>query len=69
VRTIPTTSRARGTGERFSRARFARPGLISISISVGRVPRTTVVRTTARSAPDRTNAASVGTRWLLNVAL
>ena len=44
VRSWPSTSRGRGSGERFSRARFARPGTISSSTR-----RATLRR--ARSAP------------------
>lgn len=68
VRNRPRASRGRGTGERFTLARLARPGLISISTSARRSSLTTAARTIARCAPCRTSGASVATRWLEWVA-
>ena len=65
---MPSTSRARTGDPPFTRARFALPGVISTSTVVARPERSTRAPTTARSAPARTSAASVGTRWLDRVA-
>ena len=68
VRSTPRTWRGRDTGERFSLARFARPGLISISTRLSRSAEVTAPRRMARSAPWRTRGASLATRWLPSVA-
>ncbi len=68
VRSSPSTSRGRETGDRFTRARLADPGTISSSTSTCRPARAIAVRTVARDAPIRTRGASVGTRWLDSAA-
>ena len=68
VRSTPSTWRGLVTGARLSRARFARPGLISISTRLSRSPEVTAARRIARSAPDRTSGASVATRCEPSVA-
>ena len=55
-------SRARGSGERLTRARLLRPGFSSTSSTAVRPSRTTAARTTAWSAPARTSGASDATR-------
>ena len=55
------------TGERFNRALFARPAAISRSIAHSLPSLTTIVETTARSAPARINGVSVPTRCEPNV--
>ena len=62
MRTSPSSSRARGTGDRLIRALFVRPGLICTSSTASRPSRTTAARTTAWSAPNRTSGASPATR-------
>ena len=61
-------SRARGTGDRLTRARLALPGVISTSTISSRSSRRTSARTTARSASVRTSGASAATRWEPSVA-
>ena len=52
----------RKTGERFSRALLARPEVMSRSTASSRASLTTIVETTARSAPARISGASDATR-------
>ena len=65
---MPSASRGRGSGTRFSRTRFALPGLISISTRLSRSAELTTALRMARCAPCLISGASVATRWLPNVA-
>ena len=65
VRSTPISSRDRRSGDRFSLARLALPGVISTSSCSCRgssSPACTRARTTARSAPNRTSGTSDDTR-------
>ena len=66
VRTSPTSSRARGSGDLLIRARLDRPGFSSTSSTAVRPSLTTDARITAWSAPARTSGASVATRCELS---
>ena len=65
---MPSASRGRGSGTRFSRTRLALPWLISISTRLSRSVEVTAARRIARCAPCLISGASVATRWLPNVA-
>ena len=65
---MPSASRGRGSGTRFSRTRFALPALTSISIRLSLTGEATMALMMARSAPCLIRGASVATRWLPKVA-